>query len=546
MKRESHRPMLILAGALLLALLGFAGVAWHYMRDDAFVAWWNAPLTPPADKPVPRHVKHAALHNDGISVPLTHPGANNTPPQPGNTPGPANSSNGGAVAPGKTAAILPTTPVRPPAKMPADYETPNPWFALDKFQGAMTRGEFDARVKELFDPFGGLPPFVDINDERIVLYASPQRREIPQYTLRFAPAADKRTVWQRPFRTPAEFRAVPKPPDKPLHGLRIAIDPGHIGGDWAKIEERCTRYRGSEYVKEGDLNLITAFIMRRELTRLGASVFLVREANEPVTPYRPADFLDDARRRLLDEAKGKTLDKLIRMTPEQQAKSFGKKMPKLAEFLFYRSSEILERGSRIRNNFIPDITITLYINATPASGRGGLAYLNRNIFFVHGSYMKTEVEDTRQRLRMMHKILENATPIEVEVADRISLVFKRVTGFPAVLYGNSATTRKVCDNPYVVARNLAANREYDGPVVCTEPYFMNEVNTYPRLLAGDFDGERKFNGKMFRSIFREYADCVVEGLVAAYGPPPKPSPPPVQVARQPQPSGTAGEVAAGN
>ena len=71
-------------------------------------------------------------------------------------------------------------------------------------------------------------------------------------------------------------------------------------------------------------------------------------------------------------------------------------------------------------------------------------------------------------------------------------------------------------NPYVVARNLAANREYDGPVVCTEPYFMNNKVVYQRLLAGDYDGVRTFNGKSYGSIFREYADCVAQGLVKAY------------------------------
>ena len=72
-------------------------------------------------------------------------------------------------------------------------------------------------------------------------------------------------------------------------------------------------------------------------------------------------------------------------------------------------------------------------------------------------------------------------------------------------------------NPYVVARNLAANREYDGPVVCTEPYFMNNHIVYQRLLAGDYDGTRDFDGKPYASIFREYADCVAQGLVKAYG-----------------------------
>jgi hypothetical protein len=112
---------------------------------------------------------------------------------------------------------------------------------------------------------------------------------------------------------------------------------------------------------------------------------------------------------------------------------------------------------------------------------------------------------------------EGSSDIEAEVAGDISDVFKQRTGLGPVKYGDSATTRAVIPgNQYVVARNLAANREYDGPVVCTEPYFMNNVVVYQRLLAGDYEGQRIFNGKPYASIFREYADCVAQGLVKAY------------------------------
>ncbi len=45
---------------------------------------------------------------------------------------------------------------------------------------------------------------------------------------------------------------------------------------------------------------------------------------------------------------------------------------------------------------------------------------------------------------------------------------------------------------------------------------MNNRTVYKRLLAGDYDGQRMFDGKSYGSIFREYADCVAQGLVKAY------------------------------
>jgi len=395
--------------------------------------------------------------------------------------------------------------------------SPNEWFPLDIYQGSITRQEFEHKLHTLYDPFGALPAYMDINDSRVIIYPSPTERRVPQFVLQFLPPNQPRPAI-RWFRTPAEIRAETHPLDKPLSGLRVAIDPGHIGGPWAQMEERSTRYKGSAPVQEGDLNLITGRILKQELTNMGASVFVVRDSTEPVTPYRPNDMLSEARDLLVAHSSHATNFKAI--PPDKLNLLFGTRLMSLAEFLFYRCSEIQERGIRIRNNFVPDITVTLYIDATPASGRGHLTSANANIFFVGGSYTKTEMTDPEMQRRCVYKILEGGSDIESEVAGDIASVFTAKTGLGPVQYGDSATTRSVIPgNSYVVARNLAANREYDGPVVCTEPYFMNNAVVYQRLLAGDYDGTRKFNGKEYTSIFREYADCVAQGLVKAYAGP---------------------------
>lgn len=404
--------------------------------------------------------------------------------------------------------------LKTPTGSPA-YPVPNPWFPIDLYQGTLTRQQFEQKLEMLYDPFSGLTPYLDINDSRVVIYSAPGDHRTPQFTLAFAPAGQPHPP-MRWFRTPAEMRQVSHPIDKPLNGLRVALDPGHIGGPWAQMEERSTRYRGSAPVQEGDLNLITARLLKQELTNLGASVFVVRDSTEPVTPYRPNDMLPEARRLLADKASTSSGNVRV-LPPDKQNLLFGRKLIDLAQFLFYRCSEIQERGNRIRNNFVPDITVTLYIDATPGSGRGRLTNANANIFFVHGSYTKSEMKDPGMRRHCIYKMVEGSADIESEVACDIANVFAQKTGIGPVKYGDSSTTRAIAGSPYVVARNLAANRDYDGPVVCTEPYFMNNRTVYQRLLAGDYEGKKTFDGKSYGSIFREYADCVAQGLVKAYG-----------------------------
>ena len=154
------------------------------------------------------------------------------------------------------------------------------------------------------------------------------------------------------------------------------------------------------------------------------------------------------------------------------------------------------RAEKARRAFNADITIVLQFDASPTSSRAGLTSINRNIFFVEGAYTAKELSsDARQRLKLLTKLLENVTPTETRVAVSIARCFEKTTGFPPVLYGDTATTRAVAGTPYVVARNLALDREHNGPVLTTEPYFMNQPVTLRRLLAGDYRGTKLIAGK---------------------------------------------------
>ena len=45
---------------------------------------------------------------------------------------------------------------------------------------------------------------------------------------------------------------------------------------------------------------------------------------------------------------------------------------------------------------------------------------------------------------------------------------------------------------------------------------MNSKDVFARIQAGDYEGTRNVNGIERKSIFREYADSVAEGLVDYY------------------------------
>ena len=120
------------------------------------------------------------------------------------------------------------------------------WRLLDSGQGKLTRREFEERLNQIFDPSGALRPYLLWDGEGVTLFRDKARTQ-PLYRLIFAPEGTGPDS-APPYLTLGDAR-------RPLAGKVICLDPGHIGGDWADIEERTFRIGRDEPVVEGELNL---------------------------------------------------------------------------------------------------------------------------------------------------------------------------------------------------------------------------------------------------------------------------------------------------
>ncbi len=171
------------------------------------------------------------------------------------------------------------TQIIPPA-LSVLGENPD-WSKLEAFQETITRADFERLLTSIFTTGGTWQQFIEIDDAgaRIRTGGEPEF-----FQLRFATSGHAAPV-PRHWKTTAEL--TPAPEGKPLDGLHIAIDPGHIGGDWAKLEERWLLVGDGPPVLEGDMTLLVAMLLKPRLEALGARVSLVRENNEPITPLRP-------------------------------------------------------------------------------------------------------------------------------------------------------------------------------------------------------------------------------------------------------------------
>lgn len=367
-------------------------------------------------------------------------------------------------------------------------QAPN-WSDLDPWQEVITRSEFIEMMDSVFTVSPVWREWFLVGENQVEVRTGDP--EAP-YILRFSEhprAAPLASYWRSASLLPTA------PDDLPLEGLKIAIDPGHIGGRWANIEERSFQVGDGTPVREGSMTLQVAELLKPKLESMGAEVSLVRTENEPVTSYRPASLMSEA----------------LEINSESPQM--------LAERLFYRTAEIRARADKVNNELKPDLVLCLHFNAEGWGNPLLPRLVPRNHFhlILNGAYTDGEVELADQRFEILRKIAERIHPEEAALAESVAAAFVEKTGLPPYLYEpNSRRSVNVDSNPYLWARNLLANRLYRCPVVFLEPYVMNSEEDYARIQLGDYRGMKEVAGKSRPSIFREYADSLTKGLANYY------------------------------
>ncbi|NIP92016.1 MAG: hypothetical protein GWO24_00455, partial [Akkermansiaceae bacterium] len=154
--------------------------------------------------------------------------------------------------------VRPGQPAGPlPHPLLADLGQAPRWADLQKYDGVLTRAQFEKALREVYVLNDNW--HCTVTDEAVTIESALQPGG---QVVRFAREAGARhppRYWRPAGQLP------PAPAGQPLHGLRIAIDPGHLGGEWARMEERWYRIGDASPVAEGDMTLRTARLLQPRL-----------------------------------------------------------------------------------------------------------------------------------------------------------------------------------------------------------------------------------------------------------------------------------------
>ena len=382
------------------------------------------------------------------------------------------------------------------ANMSALAATPD-WSKLQDYQYTMPRDIFMTQLNAVYSQDRAWHSVINVHEDFADVRGSGNERIRVYFAGR-----DRQKPPPRYWRSARELPSAPDLSGKPLSGLRIAVDPGHIGGEWSRMEERWYRGNGGHEVKEGELTLAVAILLKEQLESLGAKVWLLRDKPEPVTKLRPSDFRPLAIQVLKSRGKEPTENALRRAS----------------ESLFYRAHEIRRRAQIINTEIKPDIALCLHLNAESWGNPEKPTMVSRNHFhlLINGTYSARELRLEDNRFHLLKRLFQRTHDEELALNRSIAKAMAEETGLPPYIYTTNNAKLIDTENPYIYARNLLANRVYHCPVVFLEPYVMNNPEVYKRISMGDYDGKSKIAGTMRKSLIREYADGITEGLRLYY------------------------------
>ena len=369
------------------------------------------------------------------------------------------------------------------------------WTKLQQYSGTITASDFESLLQKVYVPDGSWRKWITLSQS--VAYISPG----PGSKAIILTLASPGSIPQAPPRY-WKGRAEHNPQaGLPLAGVRIVIDPGHLGGSFAKMEERWFQIGDSRPVEEGEMTLIVARLLKKRLEAMGADVWMTRTRNGATTSLRPE--------RLTVAAAGSLQDEHVATTAAN--------MQHEADRLFYRVGEIRNRARLVNSVIKPDLVVCLHFNAEAWGDPNHPTLTNKNHMhlILCGAMSDEELQHEDERYTMLVKLLSGTHQEELAASESVSRALASATGLPPFTYhGPSALSAS--GNPYLWVRNLLANRLFECPVIYCEPYVMNSLPAFARIQIGDYMGLRLVNGVRVKSIYREYADAVAQGLADYY------------------------------
>ena len=263
-----------------------------------------------------------------------------------------------------------------PSSWATDYDH------LDQYQYLWTKKQIETKLlfmvkhPEILD-------YLQIHQDRMEIYSSEEKNNL-EYIYYFAPSKKEREIFTLSWEE-----------------LRVAIDPGHVGGSVGRIEGRYIEMEHDPSItfQEGDLNLYTAWVLEDMLKKKGVTTLMHRD-RIGISSFDMSyeEFTQD------ENEKMRAVNTISRTTEQKEwwVANMNKHL-----YLLFKKYDFAMRKKK-NQAFKPHITISIHYNAYyphkktinengQTVRRDIIGKGNYHMAFIPGSYMRGELSNIKNR-----------------------------------------------------------------------------------------------------------------------------------------------------
>lgn len=350
-------------------------------------------------------------------------------------------------------------------------------FAL--YQKTVSKRYIQEKIKTMLQKDDDIEGWYCITEQSLKIYACPEdkKKDCPEFTLFFGSVP----------KVKKEFPKLDNP-YAPLKGFRIAIDPGHIGGEFAYLEEKYIQMPANPAknihedlaFSEGDLTLQTAKKLAQHFEALGAKVLLTKSNPGELVYKKPFD-------QWLQENFEDAVEQMVTMNADVNKQSQERlwwKEKASAPQIFRMTYNFLdvERRAELINAFKPHLTISCHYNLGgiyDKEGRTPGVDFDYSLFFVPGAFKKgglkhevfakKSLKDPRSRYEFVRFLVTDDLEESIDLA-KIALDYtKKILKNPT---GDDCSYLKVLciqNQPGIYHYNLTLPKLVHSPILYGEP-----------------------------------------------------------------------------
>ena len=369
---------------------------------------------------------------------------------------------------------------------------PDPAHELAALQELQTVAGLQ-KILPILDPRGffGRLSTTDSLSGKLDLFQDIDAKNVSDFSIDLATTQGRTSAFETRLRT----AAATNPVALPLKGLRIALDPGHMGtAFWDKETGKYVQRADGKIVSEGVINLETVLLLEKELNLLGAETMVTHRSLAPVSKMLMADLplhefgLGELRessllpwfQTLLTTSQTDLFAAFQDSTNFQHLFSESRRSP------YFITIEDLRARADMINAFSPDLTLIIHYDTMdpPGGGAGVNPHdWDRTKTYVNGTYALDEFSSRQDRKFFVNHLLnpfawdtsrELARSIVHQLHEKLALPYD-VTGG-----GDSLEIE-----PGIFARNLSLNRQISGHAVTyIEVLHYNDPAEFELLSSG--------------------------------------------------------------